>query len=132
MNKACMNSQILKHRARGCMGLYQVLCVYVRAFSLLFLWDSWVCEFMNGSLLLVPSLGTHFLLLVCFVNFIMTDFLLSYYVLNMICLTCFMCQTMEHTEFYFFWILLSNEERQECMISKYTRHFQQLLVLWIH
>ena len=33
-----------KHRA--CTGLHQVLCVYIMTSSLVFLWDSWMCEWV--------------------------------------------------------------------------------------
>lgn len=48
---------------RPCPGLYQVLYVYIIATTLVFLWDCWVCEWVD--LILVPSLGTLFLLLGC-------------------------------------------------------------------
>lgn len=63
LSRAHTNSQKLKPQTQDCTCLYKVLCIYIVAFSFIFLWDSGVWR--NGSLILVPSLRALFLLLIC-------------------------------------------------------------------
>lgn len=60
--KAHMNSQTLREHAQGLPGLYKILCVYVMISSLVFMWDSCVCEraglcFLCLLLDFYPSVG---------------------------------------------------------------------------
>ena len=61
-----MGSQKLKWQAWGLRGLHQVLCLFVVAISLVFLWDSLLIMGVSVSLTL-PALQTIFLLLGCLV-----------------------------------------------------------------
>lgn len=47
LRQAHMNSQRQKQWAQHWLSLYWVLCVYIIAFSLLFLRDSWKCEWVG-------------------------------------------------------------------------------------
>lgn len=50
-----MNSQRLKQEAQVRKGLLHVLCMYMVTFSLVFVWDSWVCECLWFLCLLLGS-----------------------------------------------------------------------------
>lgn len=46
-----MSSQSLKQQIQDLICQYQVFCIYVIVFSLVFLWDTWVWEHMSVCLL---------------------------------------------------------------------------------
>ena len=53
-----MNTQRLKHQAWAYKGLHQITSIYIKAFSLVFLSNTWVWEWM--ALITMPSLRVHF------------------------------------------------------------------------
>ena len=55
LSKVHMNTQRLKHQEWAYKGLHQITCIYIKAFSLVFLWNTWVCERMSHWLLCLPS-----------------------------------------------------------------------------
>lgn len=63
---------------RACIDWYQVLCIYIITFSLFF-WRG-LYFWMSGCMILMPSLGALFLLLVCLVQFWCDSFILSYHI----------------------------------------------------
>jgi hypothetical protein len=40
LSKVHMNTQRLKHQEWACKGLHQITCIYIKAFSLVFLWNT--------------------------------------------------------------------------------------------
>ena len=71
-----------RHRTKT--GLHHILCIFTVAFSLVSVFTGPLHVRTSGSLVLVPALGTIFLLLICFVQlrcggsgFILLHFILS-------------------------------------------------------
>lgn len=71
----------LKHLLPIYIGLHQVLCTYTMAISLVF-YGTPDSDSVSGSLILVPALGSLFLLLACCIYFDMIVFISSFYILS--------------------------------------------------
>ena len=55
LSKVHMNTQRLKHQEWAYKGLHQITCIYIKAFSLVFLSNTWVWEWMAHWLLCLLS-----------------------------------------------------------------------------
>ena len=55
LSKVNMNTQRLKHQAWAYKGLHQITSIYIKAFSLVFLSNTWVWEWMAHWLLCLLS-----------------------------------------------------------------------------